>query len=88
VVSVFIHIIAQFSSYEKNQFNLLNSFWFTFGSLIRQSTVDIKPKSTSVKLISLTWSFFCLMLVSSYKANLAAFLTSNRLIEPIEMLNN
>ena len=28
--------------------------------------------------------FFCLMLVSSYTANLAAFLTSNRLIEPIE----
>lgn len=68
---------------ENNQFNLLNSFWFTFSKLIRQS-VDILPKSNSIKLISCIWSFFCLILVSSYTANLAAFLTSHRLNEPIE----
>jgi glutamate receptor, ionotropic, invertebrate len=76
-------MIAHILPYEKKDFTLINSFWFIFGSLYRQS-VHIQPNSTSIKLISCIWSFFCLILVISYKANLAAFLTSKRLNEPIE----
>lgn len=36
------------------------------------------------RLISCVWSFFTLMLISSYTANLAAFLTMERLKAPIE----
>lgn len=45
---------------------------------------DINPKSPSVRFISSLWSFFTLIIISSYTANLAAFLTVQRLQTPIE----
>jgi hypothetical protein len=48
------------------------------------SGTDINPIAPSVRLISCVWSFFTLILISSYTANLAAFLTVQRMQNPIE----
>ncbi len=45
---------------------------------------EINPRSPSVRLISIVWAFFTLILISSYTANLAAFLTVQRMQTPIE----
>ena len=64
-------------------FTLKNSFWFMIASLLQQGT-DILPKSLSTRIIAGMWWFFCLITISSYTANLAAFLTIDRMQSPIE----
>ena len=44
----------------------------------------MNPRAPSVRVISCVWAFFTLILISSYTANLAAFLTVQRLQTPIE----
>ncbi|XP_023158824.1 glutamate receptor ionotropic, kainate 2 isoform X1 [Ceratitis capitata] len=96
-VSFTIHIVAKFSPFEwrdkylcdkkiptiTNQFSLANSFWFTIGTLMQQGS-DINPKSISTRIVSAVWWFFTLIIIASYTANLAAFLTVERMITPIE----
>lgn len=59
------------------------SLWFTIGSLMQQGS-DLAPKSPSVRCIASVWFFFTLILISSYTANFAAFLTASRMQSPIE----
>lgn len=66
----------------KHQFSLPNSFWFTIGTLMQQGS-DLNPKATSTRLVGGIWWFFTLIIISSYTANLAAFLTVERMITPI-----
>ncbi|XP_025205516.1 glutamate receptor ionotropic, kainate 2 isoform X1 [Melanaphis sacchari] len=66
-----------------NRFTLSNSFWFTIGSLMQQGS-DISPKAISTKIIGCVWWSFTLIIISSYTANLAAFLTVDRMVSPIE----
>lgn len=96
-VSLLLFIIARFSPYEwvsphpcdpdsdilENQFNLLNSLWFTIGSLMQQGS-DLNPRALSTRVIAGIWWFFTLIMISSYTANLAAFLTAERMKSPIE----
>ncbi|KAF2905279.1 hypothetical protein ILUMI_00899 [Ignelater luminosus] len=58
-----------------NQFSFRNSLWFTLGGLMQQGA-DIAPAGFSTRLLTGFWWFFTLIMVSSYTANLAAFLTS------------
>ncbi|GBP84886.1 Glutamate receptor ionotropic, kainate 2 [Eumeta japonica] len=67
----------------ENQFTLLNSLWFTIGSLMQQGS-DIAPKAVSTRMVAGMWWFFTLIMISSYTANLAAFLTVERMDSPIE----
>lgn len=97
VVSATLFIVARFSPYEwvnphpcnidsgvvENQFSLANSFWFTVVTLMKQGC-DLNPKAVSTRIIGAIWWFFTLILISSYTANLAAFLTVERMITPIE----
>lgn len=97
LVSFTIYIVAKFSPIEwrdkypcdlknpriTNQFTLANSFWFTIGTLMQQGS-DINPKSLSTRIVSAIWWFFTLIIIASYTANLAAFLTVERMITPIE----
>nr|QGW50284.1 gustatory receptor 29 [Chouioia cunea] len=98
LVSVTMFVVARFSPYEwnnphpchsqnteivENQFSLANSFWFTIGTLMQQGS-DLNPKATSTRIVSGVWWFFTLIIISSYTANLAAFLTVERMITPIE----
>jgi hypothetical protein len=41
--------------------------------------VDFAPRSASARVVASAWWFFTLILISSYTANLAAFLTVERL---------
>ncbi|XP_035215998.1 glutamate receptor ionotropic, kainate 2-like isoform X2 [Stegodyphus dumicola] len=68
---------------EENVFSLLNSMWFAIGSFMRQGS-DLAPIAPSTRAVSSTWAFFCLIMISSYTANLAAFLTVEKLVSPIE----
>nr|AVH87300.1 ionotropic receptor 12 [Holotrichia parallela]AVH87311.1 ionotropic receptor 23 [Holotrichia parallela] len=58
-----------------NQFSLRNSFWFTIGSLAQQGT-EIAPIAYATRMTAGIWWFFTLIMVSSYTANLAAFLAT------------
>ncbi|KAJ9591183.1 hypothetical protein L9F63_002254, partial [Diploptera punctata] len=62
----------------ENTFNLLNCLWFSIGSLMGQGC-DLLPKAVSTRMVASVWWFFALIMISSYTANLAAFLTLNRL---------
>ncbi|XP_049528884.1 glutamate receptor ionotropic, kainate 2-like [Dermacentor silvarum] len=67
----------------KSDFTLLNSLWFTISAIMRQGC-DKSPRSPSTRIITVTWWMFSFVLVSSYTANLASFLTRERLRSPIE----
>ncbi|EGW00554.1 Glutamate receptor, ionotropic kainate 3, partial [Cricetulus griseus] len=96
-VSCVLFVIARFSPYEwydahpcnpgsevvENNFTLLNSFWFGMGSLMQQGS-ELMPKALSTRIIGGIWWFFTLIIISSYTANLAAFLTVERMESPID----
>ncbi|XP_011336838.1 glutamate receptor 1 isoform X2 [Ooceraea biroi] len=65
-----------------NDFSIVNSLWFALAALMQQGC-DIWPRSISGRIASSVWWFFTLILISSYTANLAAFLTVERMITPI-----
>ncbi|XP_075752299.1 glutamate receptor ionotropic, kainate 2-like isoform X3 [Rhipicephalus microplus] len=67
----------------KRQFTLLNSLWFTMSAIMRQGC-DSSPRSASTRIMAVAWWLFSFILVSSYTANLASFLTRERLQSPIE----
>ena len=46
------------------------------------------PRAASTRLISTVWWFFVLILISSYTANLAAFLTVERMTMDIENVDD
>ncbi|XP_035228467.1 glutamate receptor ionotropic, kainate 2-like isoform X1 [Stegodyphus dumicola] len=77
------HPCRQTDLVEENVFSLLNSMWFAIGSLMQQGS-DIAPTAMSTRAITSFWYFFCLIMISSYTANLAAFLTVEKLVSPIE----
>ncbi|XP_063622160.1 glutamate receptor ionotropic, kainate 2 isoform X3 [Cydia splendana] len=94
-VSVLLFILARFTPYEwhqtrspdgekmENIFSLANCLWFAIGSLMQQSC-DFLPKAVSTRMVAGMWWFFTLIMISSYTANLAAFLTVERMDSPIE----
>ncbi|XP_065162532.1 glutamate receptor 1-like [Atheta coriaria] len=65
-----------------NDFSMLNSAWFALGAFMQQGC-DISPRSISGRIVGSVWWFFTLILISSYTANLAAFLTVERMVAPI-----
>ncbi|XP_045135922.1 glutamate receptor ionotropic, kainate 2-like isoform X2 [Portunus trituberculatus] len=67
----------------ENQYSLFNSLWFTMGSILQQGT-EQQPKAVSTRIVAGMWWFFTLIMISSYTANLAAFLTVERMESPIE----
>nr|XP_037290682.1 glutamate receptor ionotropic, kainate 2-like [Rhipicephalus microplus] len=67
----------------QSDFTLPNSFWFIVSAIMRQEC-GIFPRAASARIIAATWWIFSFVLVSSYTANLAAFLTKERLQSPIE----
>lgn len=66
-----------------NEFGILNSFWFALSAFMQQGC-DLSPRSLSGRIVGSVWWFFTLILVSSYTANLAAFLTVERMVTPIK----
>ncbi|KAH8323007.1 hypothetical protein KR074_002938, partial [Drosophila pseudoananassae] len=67
----------------ENQFSFANCLWFSVGALLQQGS-ELAPKAYSTRAVAASWWFFTLILVSSYTANLAAFLTVESLVTPID----
>ena len=100
-VSFLLMFLARFSPYEwrnphpcdsnseylENTFTLSNSLWFALGTLMQQGS-DINPKALSTRLLGAVWWFFTLIIISSYTANLAAFLTVERVVLPIQSVDD
>ncbi|XP_075959937.1 glutamate receptor 1a isoform X4 [Anarhichas minor] len=99
-VSVVLFLVSRFSPYEwhaedyeeggepqtptqANEFGIFNSLWFSLGAFMQQGC-DISPRSLSGRIVGGVWWFFTLIIISSYTANLAAFLTVERMVSPIE----
>ncbi|XP_073335005.1 glutamate receptor 1-like [Pagrus major] len=99
-VSVVLFLVSRFSPYEwqgddsdeqkdketpeyTNDFGIFNSLWFSLGAFMQQGC-DISPRSLSGRIVGGVWWFFTLIIISSYTANLAAFLTVERMVSPIE----
>ncbi|KAK8759778.1 hypothetical protein V5799_028955 [Amblyomma americanum] len=72
---------------DEQQFTLLNSLWYIMSAIMRQGC-DTSPRSASTRIIAATWWLFSFVLVSSYTANLASFLTRERLHSPIESVED
>jgi ionotropic glutamate receptor len=64
-------------------FGISNALFFSFASFMRQS-INLVPKSLSGRVAATSWWYFSLIFVSSYTANLVAFLTVENLITPID----
>ncbi|CAL1537976.1 unnamed protein product [Lymnaea stagnalis] len=93
-VSVVLFLVSRFSpnewhlseahhSYIANDFSISNSLWFSLGAFMQQGC-DISPRSMSGRIVGSVWWFFTLIIISSYTANLAAFLTVERMLTPID----
>ncbi|XP_018340936.1 PREDICTED: glutamate receptor ionotropic, kainate 2-like isoform X2 [Trachymyrmex septentrionalis] len=67
----------------ENQFSFKNAFWFAIGAIMQQGS-EIAPIGISTRMVASCWWFFCLIMVSSYTANLAAFLTVETVTSPFD----
>lgn len=66
-----------------NDLTLLNSMWFSLGAFMRRGC-EVCPRSLAGRVVGSAWWFFTLIIISSYTANLAAFLTIERMLTPIK----
>ncbi|XP_076467661.1 glutamate receptor-like [Babylonia areolata] len=92
-VSVVLFLVSRFSAEEwsvdsggaklSNDFTIGNSLWFSLGAFMQQGC-DVLPKSVSGRIVTSVWWFFTLIIISSYTANLAAYLTTMRMNAPIK----
>uniref|UniRef100_A0A674GNM0 Glutamate receptor n=1 Tax=Taeniopygia guttata TaxID=59729 RepID=A0A674GNM0_TAEGU len=67
----------------QNQYTLGNSLWFPVGGFLQQGA-EVLPRALSTRCVSGVWWAFTLIIISSYTANLAAFLTVQRMEVPVE----
>ncbi|VDL96897.1 unnamed protein product [Schistocephalus solidus] len=81
------HPCEAFSEEKENQFTILSSFWFFVSPLLNQGT-EMAPHSISTRLLTGIWWFFALIIISTYTANLAAFLTVDTTKSPIESVED
>ncbi|XP_065176233.1 uncharacterized protein LOC135806029 [Sycon ciliatum] len=65
-----------------DEFTFYNSLWFMVGSFAQQGA-DKQPLSPSGRIVGMTWYLFGLVVINTYIANLAAFLTTNNRNLPI-----
>merc|ERR1719347_2227917 len=70
-----------------NCFTMPGCFWFTFGHFLGQGS-DLTCISINIRFVASLWFFFALIMIASYTANLAAFLTVETLVRPIESVED
>ena len=58
----------------KYSFSLAEAVWYTWSLIFPTFEVEIRPKSTGTRFVTVCFSFCLLILITSYTANLAAFL--------------
>lgn len=79
--------ISDDSDDDQPDFGLRDSLWFCITSLTPQGGGEA-PQNLSGRVVAGAWWLFCFIIIASYTANLAAFLTVSRLDIPIENLDD
>ena len=97
LVSICIYFISRFSPFETAEIDssegespftsLHHCLWFSIASWVQQGC-DFLPRAISTRTIATAWWFFTLIMISSYTANLAAFLTIERMDLPISSIED
>ena len=102
ITSVYMWLIDWYSpfSYQNNMemfneedeedhrfFNLKESLWFCMTSMTPQGGGEA-PRTYSSRLVAATWWLYSFILIASYTSNLAAFLTMEKLEEPVTGLRD
>ena len=72
---------------EKRHFNLKEAFWFCITVLTPQGGGEV-PKNISGQLFAAGWWLFCFVVIATYTANMAAYLTVSRINRPIRSLDD
>jgi ionotropic glutamate receptor NMDA 1 len=89
VVAVVLYLLDRFSPFgkfklsktentEEDALNLSRALWFTWGVLLNSGIGEGTPRSFSARVLGMVWAGFAMIMVSSYTANLAAFLVLDR----------
>ena len=78
-----IHLSREHFS-TRNAFEILMSHVVSAEILTPHFRSDLNPRAASTRIVGGIWWFFTLIIISSYTANLAAFLTVERMATPIE----
>ncbi|CDW55015.1 glutamate receptor 1 [Trichuris trichiura] len=99
-VSIVLYLISRFNPYEwsigrysaygvnsLSDFTFDNCLWVSLAAVMQQGT-DIMPRSVACRIANSIWWFFTMIIVSSYTANLAAFLTLEKMHAPIESVED
>ncbi|XP_073988412.1 glutamate receptor ionotropic, kainate 2-like isoform X2 [Rhodnius prolixus] len=71
----------------ENSWTMTNVIWHNCGSLMQQGS-DVVSQAISTRVVAGMWWFFVLIMISSYTANLAAFLTMERMDATIESVED
>lgn len=93
IVGLGLRIIAAISPKERVPadpnlgFNLGNCIWFSVASFVHQG-IDIFPISPGARVFASIWRYICLVVMAYYTANLAAALSVERLISPINSIKD
>ena len=72
---------------EQRYFSLKEALWFCMTVLTPQGGGET-PKNLSGRIVAATWWLFAFIIIASYQANLAAFLTVSRLGDPPESIHD
>ena len=70
------------NNYYVSNIGIRDSFWFGIGGLMQQGS-EINPRAVSTRILASFWWCFSLIITMYYTANLAAFLTVERMDSPI-----
>ncbi|XP_070563525.1 glutamate receptor 2-like [Ptychodera flava] len=84
VVAILVYILNRFSPQEaSDHFNVLNSFWFVFSTLMLQGYPKT-PRPISVRFLSIFWFAFVIIVLFVYVSSLGPFLVARDTAKPIQ----
>ena len=72
-----------FKRRKEYSFDFVQTIWFTWSLVFQTFDVGSKPKSFSCRILALSFAFSMLIVITSYTANLAAFLVVEEEILPL-----
>ncbi|XP_071100434.1 glutamate receptor 2-like [Haliotis cracherodii] len=87
--SIFVSFVLFLLDYTNpnRKFTPKETLWYAVGTLLKRGT-DFSPKPVSQRILSAGFTFFVLITVSSYTANMAAFLTTKSLEKTINSFDD
>ena len=71
------------SGHKESSFDFFQIIWFTWSLVFQTFDIGTKPKSFSCRILALSFAFSMLIVITSYTANLAAFLVVEEEILPL-----